>query len=61
MGGAAGAIASGYCWAHYGPAITFTLAAGCAFAGMVLLWLKLHLPPAGETVENLVPRLGSMR
>lgn len=60
-GGAAGAIASGYAWAHYGPAITFTLAAGCAFAGLVLLWLKLHPAPVEPTGENLVSPQGSVR
>ncbi|MCW5605497.1 MAG: MFS transporter [Burkholderiales bacterium] len=43
LGGTAGGLASGYAWAHLGAAITFTLAAGCAAAGMLILWWKLRL------------------
>jgi PPP family 3-phenylpropionic acid transporter len=33
MGGALGAFGSGYVWEHAGPALTFTLGAGCAAIG----------------------------
>jgi len=41
VGGTLGAIASGYAWEPLGAALTFTLAAFAALAGMVLLWWKL--------------------
>ena len=43
VGGALGALASGYAWDHLGAALTFTLAAGAALAGMFLLYWKLQL------------------
>ncbi len=43
LGGAIGGFASGYGWERLGPAITFSLAAACAFAGMLILWWKLRL------------------
>jgi PPP family 3-phenylpropionic acid transporter len=43
LGGTLGGLASGYAWAHLGAAMTFSLAAGCAFAGMMIVWWKLHL------------------
>jgi PPP family 3-phenylpropionic acid transporter len=43
LGGTLGGLASGYAWAHLGAAMTFSLAAGCAFAAMLILWWKLHL------------------
>jgi len=55
VGGALGGFASGYSWAHYGPALTYTWAALCALAGFVLLWRKLHLaddPVAEKLVRN---------
>ncbi len=33
LGGALGSFASGYVWEHSGPALTFTLGAGCAALG----------------------------
>jgi len=43
VGGTLGAIASGYAWEPLGAALTFTLAAVAALAGMVLLWWKLPI------------------
>lgn len=43
LGGTLGGLASGYSWAHLGASLTFSLAAGCAFAGMMIVWWKLHL------------------
>ena len=40
VGGTVGALASGYAWDHLGAALTFTLAAAAAFAGMLLLVWK---------------------
>jgi PPP family 3-phenylpropionic acid transporter len=42
VGGAIGAFASGYAWDLWGAAVTFTLAAGCALAGMLILLWKLR-------------------
>lgn len=44
LGGTVGGLASGYAWSGVGPAVTFTLSAACAGAGMLILWWKLHLP-----------------
>jgi PPP family 3-phenylpropionic acid transporter len=41
VGGAIGALASGYAWDLWGPALTFTLAAASALAGMLILLWKL--------------------
>ena len=46
VGGAAGAFASGYAWDAWGAAITYSLAAGCALVGMLILWWKLKLAEA---------------
>lgn len=43
LGGMVGSLASGYAWERLGASVTFTLAAGCAFAGMLILWWKLRL------------------
>lgn len=43
LGGTIGGLASGYGWEQLGPAITFSLASACAFAGMLILWWKLQL------------------
>lgn len=43
VGGALGGFSSGYAWDHLGAGVTFTLAATCAFAGMLILWWKLRL------------------
>ena len=42
LGGTLGGFASGYSWEHLGAAATFSLAAACAFAGMLILWWKLQ-------------------
>ena len=38
LGGAAGGLASGYAWGGLGPALTFTLAAGCGLLAAAVLW-----------------------
>jgi PPP family 3-phenylpropionic acid transporter len=43
VGGTFGSLASGYAWEPLGAALTFTLAAVAALAGMVLLWWKLPI------------------
>lgn len=42
IGGALGALCSGYAWAGMGPMLTFATAALAAFVGMLLLLLRLH-------------------
>lgn len=42
VGGALGALASGYSWQHAGPALTFSFAAACALAGLCILWWKMR-------------------
>jgi PPP family 3-phenylpropionic acid transporter len=41
VGGAIGALASGYVWEAWGAAVTFTVGAGCALAGMLMVASKL--------------------
>jgi PPP family 3-phenylpropionic acid transporter len=43
LGGSLGGLASGYSWERLGPALTFSLAAACALAGLLALWWKLRL------------------
>jgi PPP family 3-phenylpropionic acid transporter len=43
VGGALGGFASGYGWDYLGAGITYSLAAACALAGMLILWWKLRL------------------
>ena len=43
VGGALGALASGYSWQHMGPAATFSWAAVCALAGLAIVWWKMRL------------------
>jgi len=42
-GGAIGALYSGFFWDTIGPGLTFTVASGCAFVGLILLWWKVKL------------------
>ena len=42
VGGVIGSLTSGYLWERAGPALTFTLASGCALAGMLLIMWKLR-------------------
>jgi MFS transporter, PPP family, 3-phenylpropionic acid transporter len=44
IGGAVGSLASGYAWEPLGPALTFSAASVCAFAGLLLIIWKLKLP-----------------
>ena len=41
LGGTLGGLYAGYAWERFGAGITFSGAALCAFAGMLILWLKL--------------------
>ncbi|MGE5525248.1 MAG: MFS transporter [Rhodospirillaceae bacterium] len=54
VGGVLGGLASGYSWQRFGPALSYTWAAGCALAGLALLWWKLRVPIEQEPVEKLV-------
>jgi PPP family 3-phenylpropionic acid transporter len=42
VGGTLGGIYSGIAWERLGPSLTFTGAALCAFAGMLILWRNLR-------------------
>jgi PPP family 3-phenylpropionic acid transporter len=42
VGGAIGALASGYVWGAWGAGVTFTVGAGCALAGMLMVMWKLE-------------------
>jgi MFS transporter, PPP family, 3-phenylpropionic acid transporter len=42
VGGTFGSLASGYLWDSAGPALTFSVAAACALAGMLLIMWKLR-------------------
>ena len=44
VGGTVGSLASGYAWEPLGAALTFSAAAACALAGMLLIIWKLRLP-----------------
>lgn len=44
VGGTIGGFASGHAWSALGPSWTFTLAAGAAACGLMILWWKLRLP-----------------
>ena len=41
LGGTLGGVYAGYAWERFGAGITFSGAALYAFAGMVILWLRL--------------------
>lgn len=44
-GGMVGGLASGFLWEHAGPSVTFSLAAGCALAGFLLIvWQGTNFP-----------------
>ncbi|HET9414455.1 MAG TPA: MFS transporter [Pseudolabrys sp.] len=45
VGGAIGGLASGYAWEPLGAALTFSAAAACALAGLLLIAWKLKLAP----------------
>ncbi len=42
LGGTVGGLASGYAWGGLGPALTFTLAAGCGLLAAAVLWRWLE-------------------
>lgn len=46
VGGTLGGIYAGSAWEKLGPNLTFTGAAFCAFAGMLILWRNLREPGA---------------
>ncbi len=41
-GGTLGSLYAGYSWELWGPAVTYTLAAGCALLALFLLWWQLR-------------------
>lgn len=45
LGGTIGALAGGYAWGAYGPAITFGLSSAASLAGLLLLLWKFRLSP----------------
>ncbi len=46
VGGTLGGIYAGSAWERFGPSLTFTGAALCAFAGMLILWRNLRVDGA---------------
>ena len=46
LGGTLGGLYSGYAWDRFGAAVTFSGAALCALAGMLILWRGLREPQA---------------
>ena len=50
LGGTLGGLYAGYAWERLGAGITFSGAALCAFAGMLILWLKLDDRRSAHTV-----------
>ena len=50
LGGTLGGLYAGYAWERLGAGITFSGAALCAFAGMLILWLKLDDRRGARTV-----------
>jgi PPP family 3-phenylpropionic acid transporter len=59
VGGALGGLASGWSWAHAGPAWTYTGSALCALLGFALVWWKLRPQPVAGG-EKLVREGGSV-
>jgi PPP family 3-phenylpropionic acid transporter len=51
VGGTLGALASGVLWNPAGPGVTFTAAAACAFAGMLLVIWKVRLTAHATSVQ----------
>jgi len=51
VGGTLGALASGALWDHAGPGITFSAAAACAFAGMLLVLGKVKPEPRDRALS----------
>jgi PPP family 3-phenylpropionic acid transporter len=49
VGGTIGGIYAGSAWERLGPSLTFTGAAVCAFAGMLILWRNLRETSSGVT------------
>ena len=52
LGGTLGGLYAGYAWERLGAGITFSGAAVCAFAGMLILWLKLDDRRSVRTVHG---------
>lgn len=53
LGGTLGGLYAGYAWERLGAGVTFSGAALCAFAGMLILWFKLgdrHTARAGSGI-----------
>jgi len=52
LGGTLGGLYAGYAWERLGAGLTFTGAALCCFAGMLILWLKLSDHGAARTIQR---------
>jgi MFS transporter, PPP family, 3-phenylpropionic acid transporter len=52
LGGTLGGLYAGYAWERLGAGLTFTGAALCSFAGMLILWLKLGDRGAARTIHG---------
>jgi PPP family 3-phenylpropionic acid transporter len=50
-GGMLGGLLAGQTWESLGPALTFTLGAGFAAIGWLLMWRGMHEPPARRPVR----------
>jgi len=52
FGGTLGGLYAGYAWERFGAGLTFTGAALCAFAGMLILWLKLDTAGTARAING---------
>lgn len=52
LGGTLGGLYAGYAWERLGAGITFSGAALCAFAGMLILWFKLGDQHAARAADR---------
>jgi PPP family 3-phenylpropionic acid transporter len=52
FGGTLGGLYAGYAWERFGAGLTFTGAALFAFAGMLILWLKLDAAGTARAVDG---------
>lgn len=55
-GGAFGGLYSGYAWDALGASVTFSIGAGCALAGLLLVLWKLKIDERGLSSQNAGPR-----
>ena len=52
LGGTLGGLYAGYAWERLGAGLTFTGAALCSLAGMLILWLNLNDYRASRTSQG---------